>query len=173
MVHLVRQLKIAELLDRRVREELVKAQKIIHRTIAVGLVFNQKGQLLICKMHPERGVFPGQWGFPGGGVEAGERMREALQRELLEEIGIEVTDIQPAFFKDAQYEKAFADGSRREMYMVFLIFRCRAASEDLVLNDEFIEYRWVTQQDLAEMELNCETRDTLERLGPWGEFGSC
>ena len=74
-------------------------------------------------MHPERGVFPGQWGFPGGGVEPGEKMRTALRRELREELGTEVEDIQPAFFKDAQYEKAFADGSTKAVYMIFLIFR--------------------------------------------------
>ena len=42
------------------------------RLIVVGLVWNKEGELLFCKMPPDRGVFPGQWEFPGGGIEAGE-----------------------------------------------------------------------------------------------------
>ena len=55
-----------------------------HRTIVVGLVWNQHGELLFCRMDPDRGVFPGQWGFPGGGIEPGERMEDALDRGVLE-----------------------------------------------------------------------------------------
>ncbi len=140
---------------------------IQHRTIVVGLVWNRRGELLFCKMHPERGVFPGQWGFPGGGIEPGERMEEALHRELGEELGIEVTDVRPAFFKDGLYRKSFADGSRRRVYMIFLLFHCMAAGERLVLGDEFTDYRWVAEDRLSELELNRETVDTLQRLGSW------
>ena len=58
------------------------------RIIVVGLVRDQGGRLLLCKMKPDRGVFSGQWGLPGGGMESGEKMEEALRRELREELGI-------------------------------------------------------------------------------------
>jgi nucleoside triphosphatase len=60
-------------------------------------------------MHSNRGVFPGQWGFPGGGIEPNEKMIDALRRELKEELGIEIKEIKPAFFKDGQYEKSFTE----------------------------------------------------------------
>lgn len=138
-----------------------------HRVVAVGLVWNRAGRLLLCRMHPARGIFPGQWGLPGGGVESGERMREALRRELREEIGVEVAAIRPAFFKDAQHEKAYPDGRRRMVYMIFLIFHCRADDEALVLNEEFVEYRWVTEGEAAALTLPDETRDTLDRIAGW------
>lgn len=138
------------------------------RTIVVGLVWNRRRQLLLCKMHPERGVFPGQWGLPGGGIEPGERMDEALRRELREELGIEIDDLEPALFKDGLYEKVFADGTRRAVYMIFLVFHCSARGEELELNDELTATRWVRRQDLEAMDLNSETRDTLARLGEWG-----
>lgn len=141
--------------------------EVDHRTIVVGLVWNRAGKLLLCRMHPDRGVFPGQWGVPGGGIEAGERMRDALRRELREEIGIEVAAIRPAFFKDAQHEKAYADGSRRTVYMIFLIFHCRADDEALVLNEEFVEYRWVSEAEAGALTLPGETRDTLDRIADW------
>lgn len=140
---------------------------IQHRTVVVGLVWNRRDELLLCKMHPERGVFPGEWGFPGGGIEPGERMEEALRRELREELGIEIVGIQPAFFKDGLYEKSFADGSKRSVYMIFLMLHCTARSEELVLNEEFTEYRWVRRADLQKLQLNAETVDTLAGLGRW------
>ncbi|MEH2720325.1 nucleoside triphosphatase NudI, partial [Klebsiella pneumoniae] len=56
-----------------------------HRTIVCPLIEN-KGHYLLCKMAADRGVFPGQWALSGG-VEPGERIEEALRREIREELG--------------------------------------------------------------------------------------
>lgn len=139
-------------------------QSIQHRTIVVGIVRNEKGEFLLCKMKSNRGVFPGQWGLPGGGIDPGERMVDALQRELREELGIEVKDIKPAMFKDGIYEKRLPSGTRHPVYMIFLIFTCTAETTEIQLNQEFSEYRWVMAEDMGEMDLNVETTDTLEFL---------
>ncbi len=139
------------------------------RTIVVGLVWNREGELLFCRMSPDRGVFPGQWGFPGGGIEPGETMEAALRRELREELGVEVGNIRPAFFKDALHKKTFADGDVRPVYMIFLLFHCTVETEELRLNDEFVEYCWVGEKGVGQLDLNEETVDTLRRLGPWVE----
>ncbi len=139
----------------------------VHRTIVVGLVWNQSGELLFCRMSPDRGVFPGQWGFPGGGIEPGERMESALLRELKEELDVEVENIRPAFFKDCLHKKVFVDGTTQPVYMIFLLFHCTALKDGLRLNDEFVEYRWVRESEVGRLDLNEETVDTLTRLGPW------
>jgi nucleoside triphosphatase len=144
---------------------------MIQRTIVTGLVWNERGELLFCKMRPDRGVFPGQWGFPGGGIEPGEHMLDALRRELLEEIGIEVAHIQPAFFKDGTFNKLLADGCTQPMYLIFLIFHCRAASESIRLNEEFSEYRWLKEGEWGSLDLNLETIDTLARIQPRSSGG--
>lgn len=144
-------------------------QSIQYRTVVVGLVRNHKSELLLCKMNPDRGVFPSQWGFPGGGIEPGERMVEALRRELREELGIEVEQIKPAFFKDGFHEKLLPNGQKQNVYMIFLIFNCATHSTTIQLNHEFSDYRWVKPEDLMELDLNVETIDTLEIMGekPW------
>jgi nucleoside triphosphatase len=138
-----------------------------HRTIVVGLVWNSAGDLLFCRMDPQKGVYPGDWGFPGGGIEPGERMEDALRRELREELGIEIADIRPAFFKDTTHAKRYADGSSQLVYMIFLCFYCKASSENIQLNKEFVEYRWVSEDDLNQLQLNAETIDTLGKIGSW------
>jgi nucleoside triphosphatase len=138
-----------------------------HRTIVVGLVWNKDGKLLLCKMNPKRGVFPGQWGLPGGGIEPGEQMEDALRRELREELGVEIREIRPAFFKDSLRKKTLPDGLQIPVYMIFLLFHCTALDDQLQLNEEFTEYRWVSAEEIKGLNLNEETRDTLERLESW------
>lgn len=55
--------------------------------VAVGVILNDRGEILISKRHVESHQ-GGLWEFPGGKLEAGESVLQALQRELLEELGI-------------------------------------------------------------------------------------
>lgn len=59
--------------------------------VAVGVVRNAAGDILLAqRMPPKR--WAGHWEFPGGKLEAGESSREALDRELEEELGIRVRE---------------------------------------------------------------------------------
>jgi nucleoside triphosphatase len=135
------------------------------RIIVVGLVRNAHAEWLLCRMPPDRGVFPGQWGLPGGGIEPGELAEAALRRELQEEIGLEVSDIVPLLFTDGLYTKRFSDGTQRPICMIFLVYQCLASGETVTLNPEFEAYAWVPQTSLPEYDLNLETRKTFTRLG--------
>lgn len=57
--------------------------------IAAGVVFKDS-KVLICQ-RSEEGSFPLKWEFPGGKIEPGESPREALRRELVEELAIDIT----------------------------------------------------------------------------------
>lgn len=62
--------------------------------VAVGVVRNPQGQILIAKRPPH--VHQGDlWEFPGGKIEAGETRQQALQREMHEEVGIDVRHARP------------------------------------------------------------------------------
>ncbi|MGV1717496.1 8-oxo-dGTP diphosphatase MutT [Vibrio furnissii] len=74
--------------------------KRIH--IVAGIIFNQdKSQIFITK-RPDNLHKGGFWEFPGGKVEAGESIEQAMARELDEEIGIEVTQQTP--FQHLEYD---------------------------------------------------------------------
>ncbi|MET0311201.1 MAG: NUDIX domain-containing protein, partial [Burkholderiaceae bacterium] len=55
--------------------------------VAVGVLLDAEGQFLLTS-RPEGKVYAGYWEFPGGKLEAGETVEQALRRELHEEIGI-------------------------------------------------------------------------------------
>ena len=131
----------------------------------MAVVTDGEGRVLLCRMAPDRGVFPGQWALPGGGVEPGERIEAALRREVREELGIDLRSWAPLLFKDDVLEKTYEDGRREALHMVFLISACRPASMDIRLNDEFSEYLWADREALAALELNPLTRDTLTSAG--------
>ncbi len=62
--------------------------------VAAACLINSQGEVLICQ-RPVGKIAAGKWEFPGGKIEAGESAREALARELREELGIEVLEAQP------------------------------------------------------------------------------
>jgi 8-oxo-dGTP diphosphatase len=58
--------------------------------VAVGVLIRPDGAFLLTS-RPQGKAYAGYWEFPGGKVEPGESTRQALRRELREELGIEVT----------------------------------------------------------------------------------
>jgi 8-oxo-dGTP diphosphatase len=62
--------------------------------VAVGVLIRADGQFLLTS-RPAGKVYEGYWEFPGGKIEAGETVEQALRRELQEEIGITIAAAQP------------------------------------------------------------------------------
>ena len=59
--------------------------------VAVGVLLRADGSFLLTS-RPAGKVYQGYWEFPGGKIEPGESVHGALQRELLEEIGVRIGD---------------------------------------------------------------------------------
>lgn len=60
-----------------------------HKQIGVAVIWNEQGQILIDRRRQE-GLLGGLWEFPGGKVEPNETIEACIQREILEELGIEI-----------------------------------------------------------------------------------
>lgn len=139
----------------------------MRQRVIVCPVIQNKGEFLLCKMASDRGVFPGQWALPGGGIEPGETMDTALRREIREELGeaLCVTEINPWAFRDDIRTKTYPDGTTEEIYMIYLIFDCITANRTITFNEEFQEIAWVSPDRLKSFDLNEATRITFARKG--------
>lgn len=73
--------------------------------VAVGVLLRAGGDFLMATRPPGKAC-AGYWEFPGGKVEAGETAGQALQRELLEELGITAEEVEPWQVTEHDYPHA-------------------------------------------------------------------
>lgn len=100
----------------------------------------------------ERGREPlkDYWSIPGGAVETGEKLEEALRREIREETGLEVgilglVEIYERIMRDA-------DG-RPEYHYVLMDYLCRVAGGELRAGDDASRAGWFTQDELPGLKI--------------------
>ncbi len=139
----------------------------MRQRVIVCPVIQNEGAFLLCKMASDRGVFPGQWALPGGGMEPGETIETALRREIMEELGEElcITEVKPWAFRDDIRTKTYPDGTTEEIYMIYLIFDCISTNRNITFNEEFQEITWVSSEAMKSMDLNEATRITFAGKG--------
>src|ERR1700679_3033244 len=91
--------------------------------IGVGAVFVQGGRVLRVRRDTE--PLKGEWSVPGGMLELGEKLRDGVRREALEETGVEV---EPGVVLDV-FDSIFIDALGRTQYHYVLIdYLCRPIS---------------------------------------------
>lgn len=111
--------------------------------VAVGAIVCRSDELLLVR----RGRAPamGEWSVPGGRLEAGERLSEAVVRELREETGLDA---------DCGALVGIAERLGAEHHFVILDFEMSLTSDrDPVAGDDAAEVRWVPLVDVAGMKL--------------------
>jgi 8-oxo-dGTP diphosphatase len=128
--------KVWRLLPARFRRWSMRAAHARFTVTAGAIVFNDSGQVLLLKHRFRAGS---GWGLPGGFLEAGEQPLDALRRELREEIGMEIKDVE-----------VFAARSFRKPQQVEVLFRCRANGSPQPRNMEVELAEWFSLNSLPE-----------------------
>jgi 8-oxo-dGTP diphosphatase len=115
--------------------------------LAVSAAIIRDDKVLIVRRArpPAYGVFT----LPGGGVEAGETLREAVVREVLEETGLTVEPLGLAGYREVIARDA--DG-KVERHFVILPFAARWVAGEVALNEELAEARWLVPDELEGLE---------------------
>jgi 8-oxo-dGTP diphosphatase len=112
--------------------------------LAVSAAIFREGRVLIVR----RGRPPahGLYTLPGGGVELGETLEEAIIREVREETGLEIAPLELVGFRQAIVRDA---EGRVERHFVILPFAARWIEGEISLNEELAEAHWLTSAGLA------------------------
>ena len=123
--------------------------------LAVSAAIIRDNRVLIVRRAtpPAEGLYT----LPGGGVEAGESLHEAIKREVLEETGIDIEPITLAGHREAI--KRDADG-KIARHFVIMAFACRWIAGEPALNEELSEARWLELPDIATL----KTTDGLAEI---------
>ena len=119
-----------------------------------ALIFNPEGKILLIKSHKWRGKYV----IPGGHIELGERMEDALKREIKEETGFDIHDIKFICFQEFIFVPAFY----KRKHFIFFDFACKTDSTDVKLNQEAEEYAWVTLDEALKLDIEPYTKRTIE-----------
>jgi 8-oxo-dGTP diphosphatase len=123
--------------------------------IGVGAVIVSGGRALLVRRASE--PLRGEWSVPGGLLELGERLRDGVRREALEETGLEV---EAGEVLDV-FDSIFTDPLGRTQYHYVLIdYLCRPVSGEAHAASDVSDVRWVGLEALPAMAL----RDTIEQV---------
>ena len=123
------------------------------RVVVAGLLFHE-GRLLVCQRSPD-GQFPNKWEFPGGKIEPGEDPKEALRRELQEELRIVAEMGEEVWRTEHQYP------GHSPVRLLFFAVRSYSGS---VQNRVFQQVVWASLDTLRQFDFLEADRPLIEKL---------
>ena len=126
-----------------------------HPIIGVGAVIVEGGRALLVRRASE--PLKGEWSVPGGMLELGEKLRDGVRRETMEETGIEV---EAGEVLDV-FDSIFTDPLGRTQYHYVLVdYLCRPISGEARAASDVSDVRWVSVDALPAMGL----RESVEQV---------
>jgi ADP-ribose pyrophosphatase len=125
--------------------------------VAVGAVVFKDGCVLLVR----RGQPPAEnlWAIPGGRVEIGETLKEAAEREILEETGIQIRAAKPIYTFDVIDRDAA--GKVRFHYVIVDLAADYVRGEPSA-GDDALEARWVSAKEINGLEVSPATLKLLK-----------
>lgn len=119
-----------------------------------AIILNNMGQILILQ-RSQSPRHPGKWSLAGGALEDHENPYEGIEREIREETGLNVAQLQP--FQLRSYANKDNDA------VIIIGYTCKAATMGITLNWEHTAYKWVTKEEALTMDLTEDGRFFVEK----------
>ncbi len=122
-----------------------------------AVVIRDDAVLLVRRAFPPR---QGEWSLPGGRLELGESLVDAVRREVREETGLEV-EVGPLV---EAFDRVHHDEAGRIRYhFVILDFLCRPLGGTLRAGDDAADARWVNRAEVAALGVNLHAGAVIEK----------
>jgi 8-oxo-dGTP diphosphatase len=126
--------------------------------VGVGAILLRRDRILMA----QRGKEPlkGWWSLPGGALETGESLHDAVCREVREETGLEVRPLGVLEI----FERIMRDaGGTPEYHYVLIDYVCRIIGGDLCPGDDVCNIEWVRRRDLQRLRITEGTLAVIEK----------
>jgi mutator protein MutT len=145
----------------------------IIRTIAVGLIICADNKLLLGKK-TAGGVYPDCWHLPGGGVKSNETTKQALVREIREEVGLDLQKLKATInliddLGRGEHQKTLANGEMVLAKMRFYVFEVRIQENSgnlkIKAGDDMSKISWVKLSELDKHQHTPPSLELFKRLG--------
>ena len=123
--------------------------------VTVGaLVFNPEGKVFLMTS-PK---WQGQYSLPGGHIEMGENIEDAIKREVKEETSLDIFDIKFLMMQEAIFSQEFY----RRKHFIFLDYICKTKDTNVILDpEEGTEHIWTTVDEALKLPPNSFTKNVI------------
>lgn len=126
-------------------------------TMPITAIIENKGQFLFIKRSRYEKNMAGKWVFPGGKVEWGEDIIQALYRELVEETSLQFTN-DFAFLSSYQFSRAEDNSSSQG-----LVFLVTSKNRNLKVDSSIEKYLWINPEDIADYTFSYKDINDFEK----------
>src|SRR5437899_7463522 len=121
-----------------------------------ALSVNKQGKILLARSHK----WFDKYTLPGGHIEVGETMVDAVKREVKEEVGLDVDVVNMLLMQEA----IFAPEFYKKKHFIFIDFYCKSKNEQVKLDQKEIQnYLWIYPGTAYNLKLDSFTRKTIDR----------
>jgi nucleoside triphosphatase len=121
-----------------------------------ALIVDQRGKILLARSHK----WFDKYTLPGGHIEVGESMVDAVKREVKEEVGLEVDVVEMLLVQEA----IFAPEFYKKKHFIFIDFYCKSKDQLVKLDqNEIQDHIWVYPGAAYNLKIDSFTRKTLDR----------
>jgi 8-oxo-dGTP diphosphatase len=126
--------------------------------VGTGALILQEGNLLLIRRGAEPGL--GRWSVPGGLVELGESVKDAMMREVREEVGL---DVEASRLMDVFDSIMLDRNGRVQFHFVVVDFLARIVGGNLRPASDILESRWVPLGEVEKYDLTDSFRAFFEK----------
>ena len=119
-----------------------------------ALIFNQKGEIFLMKSYKWKDKYV----IPGGHIELGETIEEALKREVKEETNLDIYNIEFVNLQEFIFDKHFF----KKKHFIFLDYVCKTKSLKVKLNSEGQSYIWIAPEKALKLPIEPYTKRAIK-----------
>jgi len=133
------------------------AKQVFPEPTVGALIVDKQGKILLARSHK----WFDKYTLPGGHIEVGESMADAVRREVKEEVGLDVEVVEMLLVQEA----IFAPEFYKKKHFIFIDFYCKSKDQQVKLDhDEIQDYIWIYPGAAYNLKLDSFTRKTLDRF---------